>query len=464
MDANLLLSILLILAFGGVMTMLNRAAYILLFLLPASQVFGLIDADWLVAKGVFDYNALFMIIIIAGVAMSLSRLPELQGRLFAAPILVFMGLWLYGVLYPVYQHYSTLFYSLKASREFVTLLAYFSVFLVLRTQAHVEQGWRFIYLVALFYSAIEIAALPLGDKLMQYFNYPYGLDGEYFWHVGLPFWSVILIAFMTTFFEFALGASRPMWRLWLSGIGLLLTFFRSYLLAAMAAIPVVLLLSGQGLLRTAGKGMMLMGLLAALLLGLGVLIGGGEGLKQISEEFVISGVTEAMTDTGGSLGGRARYVKDREKIFEESPYLGYGFIDKESDLGKVFRARMTYGDTLGFVDKGDIDLKLKFGYVGTIVLVLTVLFIVTRLVRLARDDWPLTFKARCLSLATILLVFLIVQPVHAPLTYSFALLPFAITLGLVEREYYLLCMEQAEEFERDEEMDGAEELKEGKLI
>lgn len=450
MDIGLLFAIVLTLALGAALTMLNRAGYILLLLLPASQLFGLLDPLSFIAKGVFDYHALFLIVIVAGVVMSLSRLPELQGGLFTAPVLVFMGLWVYGVLYPVFQNYSTLFYSLKASKEFLMLAVYFGVFLVLRTQTHVDQAWRFIYILAMFYSILEIVAQPLGGTILQFFTYDYRPESGYFWKVFLPFWPVILLAFMTAFFELALGVARPMTSLTLTALGLLLTFFRSYLLASFAAIPIVLLLSGQGLLRTAGKGMVFTGVLGATLLTVAVLVGGGEGMKQLADDFVLSGVTEAVTDSGGSLQGRERYAKDRIEIFEQSPYLGYGFIDKESDLGRAFRARMTYGDTMGFVDKGDLDLKLKFGYLGTAVIYLLVLFIVMRLVRLSRGDWPPVFKARCLSVAAVLLVYLIVQPVHAALSSSFALLPLAIVLGLVEREYYLLCTEEVEEAEGEE--------------
>lgn len=442
MDESLLLSIVLALGLGGLVMLVNRGGYILLLLVPASQVFGLANFKW--------GMALILVMIVAGVAMSLSRLPDLQGALFVGPMCAFIGVWLYGVLYPFYQNYSGLFLSLKASIDFMTLFVYFGVFLVLRTRAHVELAWRFVFLMALFYSFFEIAALPFGATLREYFHYPIFHESKYLWHVILPFWPLILLAFMVAFFELALGVSRPVLRLWVLGIGLLLTFFRSYLLASMVAIPTVLLLAGQGILRTVGKGMLLIGLLAAMLFGVTMLLGSGEDFKKISDDFVTSGVTEIMKDSGASLGARAQYVEGRQKIFEESPYLGYGFIAKESNLGQMLRTRITYGDSLGFVDKGDLDLKLKFGYVGTTIIILTVVFMAIRLIRLSRGDWPPGFRARCLSVAVLLVVFLMVQPVHAPLTNSLGLLPLGIALGLLEREYYLLCVEEVEDMKEEE--------------
>ena len=437
MDESLILSIVLALGLGGAIMLVNRGGYILLLLVPASQIFGLVNFKWSMA--------VILIMIVAGVAMSLSRLPELQGSLFAGPMWVFVGLWLYGVLYPLSQNYSTLLHSLRASLEFMTLFVYFGVFLVLRTRSHVNLAWRFIFLVALFYSFFEMAALPFGSKLKEIFYYPIFHESKYIWHAVLPFWPFILLGFMVAFFELALGVSRPMLSVWILGVGLLLTFFRSYLLASIVAIPTVLFLSGQGILRTAGKGIMLMGLLGGMLFGVAMLLGSGEDFKKISEDFVTSGITEMMKDSGESLGAREQYIEGRQKIFEESPYLGYGFIAKESDLGQTLRTRITYGDSLGFVDKGDLDLKLKFGYLGTTILVLTIGFMFVRLIRLSRGDLPPGFKARCLSVAVLLLVFLMVQPVHAPLTNGLGLLPLGIAMGLLEREYYLLSTEEVEE-------------------
>lgn len=442
MDISVFFAILLILTLSAGIVMMSRSAYILVLLIPSSFVFGMVDPMSFAARGIFDHHALLAILIAAAVLFSWRHLQELHGSIAGRPMWVFIGLWMYGALYPVIQGNSSLFYSLKASKEFLTIFVFFAVFLVLRTRTDVEIGWRYVYILAIFYSILEILAQLFGQRLLSYFTYGFRPEGNYFWKVYLPFWPVILITFMTGFFELMLGAARPLPRLGLAGIGLLLTFFRSYLLGAFAAIQAVFLLAGQGLFRTAGKSFIFAGVMGALLLSLMVLMGGSEGMKQLANEFIISGVEEAVSKTGGSLQARETYAEERWKLVDQSPYIGFGFIDKDSDFGRQLRTRFTYGDTLGFIDKGDLDIILKFGYIGAGILVLTVLFLITRLIRLASGDWPPLFKARCLSIAAVLIVFLIVQPVHAALTYSFALLPLGIVLGLLEREYYLLCLEK----------------------
>src|SRR3569832_1304825 len=74
MDESLLLSIVLALALGSVMMLVNRAGYILLLLKPASQMYRLVNDKWAMALNQKDNKA--------GVVVSLSRLPELKGALF----------------------------------------------------------------------------------------------------------------------------------------------------------------------------------------------------------------------------------------------------------------------------------------------------------------------------------------------------------------------------------------------
>ncbi len=119
-----------------------------------------------------------------------------------------------------------------------------------------------------------------------------------------------------------------------------------------------------------------------------------------------------------------------------SPYVGYGFIDKDSEAGILFRKQII-GDLLGFIDKGDLDVALKFGYLGQVLLYGTFAYFSWSLIRIARQNIQPLLSVRCLALATTVIVFLVVQPVHAPLTYSFGLLPFGIALGLIDRERIL---------------------------
>jgi hypothetical protein len=92
---------------------------------------------------------------------------------------------------------------------------------------------------------------------------------------------------------------------------------------------------------------------------------------------------------------------------------------------------------LGFLDKGDVDVAVKFGYVGRVILYGASLWVVMILLKLARRNMSPSLTVRALTMGAVVGVFLIVQPVHAPLSYSFGLLPLGIALGLIDRERFL---------------------------
>lgn len=391
-------------------------------------------------KGTFDIHALLALILAGSILFSIHRLGDLRRARLFTPMLILAAFWLFGVIYPVLQGYSSLFYSLKASKEFLMIFAYFGVFLFLRTEKDVKWGWSLLLALGFYYALLEIIAQILGLSLLNHLAFAYRKEAFIFWKVYLQFWPVILIALLHSYYESVYGLGGAYLRTAVGFIGLLLTFFRSYLLATVSVIPCMLLLSKQGLDKTFWKSFALVGTAGAALLTVGITMGNGlDKIEGISDEFVFSGVTELATNSGGALVGREVFARPRRKIIDKSPYLGYGFIDKESKYGLAVK-KQVIGETLGFVDKGDVDVEVKFGYLGGALLYGTFIYLVVILLGLARRGLNPQFSVRCLTMASTLVIFLLVQPVHAPLSYSFALLPLCIALGLIEREQSLIIV------------------------
>jgi O-antigen ligase/polysaccharide polymerase Wzy-like membrane protein len=437
MSIVVLLNLTGLLTLGAFLLVFSRGTAVLLMLLPASQMLGLIDPMAIAVKGIFDIHLLILIITLGLILLSVHRLRELYHAAFAVPYLVLLLLWIYGVLFPVFTDNSSLFFSLKASKEFMAAFTYFGVVLCLRTQRDVEWGWRFLLWLGLYYSGLEILCQVVGEALLKHMTFDYRREAHWFWKVYLSFWPVMLITFLHSFFELTQYARRSHLNLVLGACGVLLTFFRSYLLGVLCAIPLCLLLARQRLLKIASKGIVLGGLLAAAVLVVTLLSSGSlDPAGRMFDLFISSGINEIQTQRGGALEGREVYAKGRREILNDSPYLGYGFIDKDSKAGIRFQKQIT-GDMLGFIDKGDLDVALKFGHLGQVLLYGTFAYFAWSLIRLGRQNIQPLLTVRCLALATTVIVFLVVQPVHAPLTYSFGLLPFGIALGLIDRERML---------------------------
>lgn len=447
MDIYVLVYLLLIALICFVSIMFFKGSLILMMLLPASEFLGFVDPMRIAVKGMFDIHALIVLIIFITIIVSLQKIQILASSNFIIPFIVFIFIWLFGVIYPYISGNSSIYYSLKASKEFMTIFSFFSIVLFFKTQKDIDFGWKCLIFFGIYYSILEITGQFVGPFLKSMMSYHMRREDVFFWKIYAPFWPVIIVALYYFYFEFALQKSKPVFKLGITAFGLLLTFFRSYLLATMVALPLVIIFTGVGfslaLLRTT-----LLGVFCGTCLIMLVFISfvmGSEALSvgSITDKFLVSAIKEVTTQSGGSLQGREKVTERRRELLSKSPYIGYGFIEKESKFGKQAK-RIVDGDNLGFIDMGLLDVPIKFGYIGFAVLMINIIYIFRSLIRMSKASENIIFKVRCLTIAAVLITFILVLPVHAPFTYSYGLLPLGISLGLIEKEWMILSDERQE--------------------
>lgn len=437
------LFLVLIVTLGFASTFFSRANLVLLILLPASEFLGFVDPMKIAVKGVFDIHALFAILIATATVLSVFRLNLLLRARMRVPILAFFVLWCYGVVYPWHMGYSSLFYSLKASKEFLTVFSFVAVLLFIKTQSEVDLAWKYLVGFGVYYSALEILGQLTGPSLQGVMTYLMGREDMFLTKIYLPFWPLILIALLYYFYQAFLKIGTPYLRLLVTFVGLLLTFFRSYVLATLVAVPLLLLLTGQGVFRTAKRVAVSAAALCAALVVFSFTLGDGmQTLNDTADKYLVAPLVELTTHTGGSLVGRERVSQARRKVLLENSMYGYGFIEKESTLGRIL-LRKVGGYNVGFIDKGTLDIPMKFGVLGYAMLISAVVCMIFILLGLAKSTDSKPFWARCMTMATVLTVSILVLPVHAPFTYSYSLLPFGIALGLIEKQRSLLEAEEA---------------------
>ncbi len=384
MDLYVLVYLLSIIIFGFGSTIIWRGNLILIMLLPASEFLGFVDPMKFAVEGAFDIHALLSLIIFLTILVSIHKLKLLIKSPFFLPISIFFLFWLYGVIYPWVSGNSSLFYSLKASKEFLTIFSFVAVLLFINTKKDIELGWKYLIGLGIYYSILEILGQVFGPILKDNMSYQMRREDLFFWKIYAPFWPVILIALYKSYYEYAQGVSKPFIKLGLSAIGLLLTFFRSYLLAAFVSLPIVLLIYGKGISKTFIRTTLFIFAICFCLTIIALMSftisSDFASINKIAHKFVFSAVEEITTQSGGSLIGRKKVSESRENMLEKKSYIGYGFIDKESNLGKSVRKTIVDGN-LGFIDRGTLDIPIKFGNIGFIVMVLNILFIVYVLVK-----------------------------------------------------------------------------------
>jgi hypothetical protein len=297
--------------------------------------------------------------------------------------------------------------------------------------------------MAVYLSVFELAGNVSRGYVFSLFQYTYRPEQSIFYKVYPPIYTVMVIAFFQAIYGLLFDSKRRI-KAWVylavNGLGILLTFFRSYYLALCAAIPLVFALKGS--LAKALKSTAVIGLVsAASVFAIFVISNKQWSLGDTFDSFVGSGLTELTRHTGGSLVGRDIVSQGRMAIAQERYWMGWGFIDKDSEIGRRLGRRLNRGfiggTDIGMVDKGYLDVAMKFGVIGCVLLYGTTVLMGLRLVRLLRSVADVTFQARIFAAAALAFVLLIVQYVHADLTRQFGVLPLSIILGLIDREYTL---------------------------
>lgn len=416
----------------------NRGAVVAVLLLPASEMLGFVDPMVFAVKGAFDIHSLAMGVVIVMLLAGMARLGDLFRARFFAPFIILAALWLAGVSMPPLRGESSWFQALEASKEFMMILLYPATFLFLRTSREVRVAWWLLVGLGAYYCALEIIAQVAGVSLLHTLTYFFRPDDFGLWKVYVQFWAVILYFFLYYVFRWAArGDFRPAMLL-LGSAGMFLTFYRSYMLATMVAVPAVLLLARAPMLGMLKAGIGGFVTLFAVVATAAVFVTGrGGDVGGVADALVFSGIEEISRDSGGSLDGRREHSADLYRLAEQRPGFGYGFVNQEAPLAAKLNLPGFSASVLGFVDKGSADVLVKFGYVGGATLYLAFFWMLLRAIGIAKRHAFTDVSSKALSIAAVILISFIVQPVHAPLTYSFALLPLALALGIVDRERFL---------------------------
>jgi len=436
MNVSIITALVSIVLAGGILLALNRANIFLLIILICSSFLGFVDPLAFTAKGLFDIHLIFLILIFITIITSGSKIKEISNLKLKMPIYVLVTLLCYGILIPVIREHSSIFYAFKSSKEFMMILWYFSAFLYIRDEKNIDIAWKYLIAIGIYYTILESIAQIASPALSNIITYGFRKEFFVFWKIYPPFWPFILILLFVSLYQVVFKIKNAYLLLFIGAIGLFFTFFRSYFLASIAVIPLVLVLQGRGSLKYLQKAIISGIVIITGILTLTLTLGDNKVLTELTDKFITSGITEISDQSGGALAGRDAYAEGLYLLRDSMPLTGYGFIDKDSSFGLEARKKLI-GDLVGFIDKGTLDVTIKFGYIGGVILYGCFIYIAILLIRISKEDISSSLKARTLTAASITIVYLIVQPVHAPLTNSFALLPYMLALGLIERQYFI---------------------------
>ena len=418
----------------------KRSFLVFSIFLIASQAFGFFHEYSFGFSGYFDINSILVIIYITTILFSLKNWKQLGSSIFLKFFVGLFVLWLFGVLYPYFLNFSALFYSIKESKEYLNYLSFFSVYLFLNSESELSFAWYSIQFFAIYFCFLEILYIFLGPSTFSFIQYTWRPEQSAFIKVYIPVFTIIIIFFFYHFYNFIL-IKHSFYRfiaLMIFGLGILFTFFRAYILSTLFSIPSLLFFI-QKRIKSLYSIIIIIPVLFTSLLVIS-LHSTSINFLDVFDSFVGSGIRELYHYEGGSLQGRDAATQGRYELIKQRPYFGWGFLDKDSSMGKKIRKKVGYfsgAGEIGFVDKGYLDVIAKFGIVGSIIFYAIFICIFFKLIKFIRSSEDYFLSSILFAAAGLVFVFIGSQLTHANLTRQFGILPLSIILAIIDKHHYL---------------------------
>jgi O-antigen ligase len=325
-------------------------AFLSIYILLFTEFLGLIKFEWLgnfsTSNILFIFNTIIAIILIIKINKDSIKIY----KIILFPILLFI----YGIISPIIQNYSTFLYALADGKDFLSylLIPYLILYSNNISEVYIKKAIIITGLILSIYCIIFSSTgwAPPGYRPSEGFG-----EIIYLKHASIiPLALLIVISNKNIFF-------KPVSYLCISllTIGLAIQPHRSLFLATIFMIAIYTILYGH--IKQKIK--------YALLITIFIITTTALANNQYVIDNIISPIDEILYSTG-SIAARDNINNLRMDYFYKSPLIGYGFIDEKSNLGEkiFFSSYSKYSQTLGVVDSGYLDLLIRFGITGTLFL------------------------------------------------------------------------------------------------
>jgi len=147
---------------------------------------------------------------------------------------------------------------------------------------------------------------------------------------------------------------------------------------------------------------------------------------------ILNTVNGIITGEDGALASRDIYNEFRWQAISMQKELGYGYVHKSSEIMKLFAADDSnrFMESLGVVDSGFVDMLVKYGYIGTVVIIIVFLkFSITGFKSNFRN--PLS-----LVMSMYLIQYLFINYTWSVFTYSHGIIPCSLAFFFLFESIY----------------------------
>ncbi|KEI70754.1 O-antigen ligase family protein [Endozoicomonas elysicola] len=389
-------------------SIVNPTYAVIIYLLFSTKVLGFYDLGDLIIGGLdIGYFTLHMILMVSIILTgAYRRLPsKLTGLYLVAILLLF-----YGLIYPVALGYQSFTYSIIGSKDYLSIILLFYMAanvdtidrdLVFKFLCGVAIYFSFVYVVFALFTIAPTKYLVIYESgtiaARTYFPTYISLAIFYLLSKGNLKQTKITIAFTIMI------------------IGLIFSNYTSITLTTLA-------FAYFSLLFKSGKYSKGAHLFITLLL-LITLICLVELLHPNFSSQLWTKISEVLRQEDLSQRTRTIYNEFRWEAINKNPLWGYGFLHPSSYVMDSFVGRVQGSylmNSLAVIDSGYVDLLTKFGFFGTGIYLICIVYYVGLLVK-QKDTRVMGF---------FLVQFFLVNYTWSVLSYRHGIIPMSIVLAL----------------------------------
>lgn len=323
--------------------------------------------------------------------------------------IVILLLLLYGVLSPFLYGYESLFQSITASKE-LWCVFFFLYIVANRNKISIKFILKLLSFVGLYLAVIYIFYV-----IFKRYPPTYYIDG----HFRVYYPTYMSLALFFVYCKWLSNQIKTLWFLFVSVILVLGLIFAGHFALTFSTIFILIffhiVLRGNNLYSF---GTLVKSLLMFLFLGYAVVIS-----PRVSGQ-----INAIVTGEDIAIASRDIYNKFRWKAINDSPIFGYGFIHKSSGLTDdyILAGKHRYTERFEVIDSGYVDILIKFGFLGLIIILITWMKPVYNILKHSRLKSPL--EVVC---SLFLLQYVFVCYTWSVFTFSHGLIPGFLIIFII---------------------------------
>lgn len=383
--------------------------FIYLFVISSTKFCGFLDVDkYSLIAGVNYYYTILCIIPLIVLIIKKNRLIF---KTYNPIVLIYIGLFLFGLLRPIFIYEADIKSTILASKEF------FSVFLLL----YLLNFKKNISIVKLINFIITIGLILSSTLIIYKLFYilpPAYKDGD---NIRVFFPSYIILAYFLVYYKLINSLSRfkNVVFLVILFFGLILCDYDSLLIMANVTI-----FSHFLILRNSNYIFSMKSLMKSVLLII------------VSCLFIFSTtyqnkILSFLSPDNAAISSRMVHNVHRINAIGDSFYWGYGFLHKDSEKAKeyIVNPDNNFQNSLEVIDSGYIDFLIKFGIIGLLFfLIISLKYLLSNLTK--HSTRSLEFIS-----AFFIFNFLFINYTWSVFTFRHGLIPLFIVLLFLEKRF-----------------------------